>query len=1069
MDIGDLCNANPIESRWKPRHPDIVAADKDAVSLQAKGIGAECSADSSGAEQEAPAGDEHGGKLATDVDRVTECRDIPPSPVLSSKGFLSMPRCHGREFPLAWVLLFCHFAIAPRLYSQAMDSAAASTRYAVDGELVTSLPVDRAIDALRFLPGVTTDNSGELQLRGGRPGDAALYLDGVPILSGFRSTPSFGLTISRTLESRSSIAPNLVESISTTLGPLPADLGNGQSGAVSIETRRPLPDISGEVRYESDEPFGSGHSFGLNRLEGNVEGSVGKFGFMAGGMLEGQRSVDRGFGAEDAPIFVRAGVDTTVSVPSALNDPFADTTQVDVNDFAVARGSCDGVGSSNNPEIRANYGFDCHGAQTPLSAVSTYEIAGKLTYGVGRTRLSLLALADQHQNRNFDYGTFYNPPGATANRTTSSILILGWSQQLNRGEERPLLLDTRLSLQSDREHSGPLATAGEESTADPFGGFLLSPVDLRFDFDNFPVDDELVRNYRTNLVGSRRSPYDLENTAQYSTIDRYRNNAYGIYNRDAVAPVIFPEAGGPLGLLTLYRETRTLGSAALSWRPNASHRLQLGGELTRYSISNYSHFLASQSFSDVYIEHPVRGALFVQDRLRLGEATISAGVRYDFYDTRARRPADFPRISTHPLYDPADPEAFFTNDSLFPRDDSHGYLSPRVQASFAVTPHTVFRGGVATHAQAPDFRLSLLRINTDWAITDLGTAFGSDLDFERTTTFELGVRHALNPRIDVDLSLYSRNSESDVTVRSVLRQDPLSLVPRPVRVLANGGDARVRGVDLGVAGRIGSALIASIGYSFQDATSEQLVAFGVDTRVPTLNSRPHSVTGTVALEIPGNWKPGSVSGAILRNVGVYSTFRVASGTPYTRCPLNEVSVLSPDLCSAVATDALNESRLPAFKQLDLRLSKRFGPGGRFAGYLDARNLLNFKNVLAVFAATGETTNPAEVDVNWSADSADFSSEAQANGRYGLDGTIDLGQGLPDPRVGCIAWLDQSGTPSAPNCVYLIRAEERFGNGDHLYDLAEQRRASESLYQAVRGPQEFTGPPRRVRVGLELGF
>jgi hypothetical protein len=131
--------------------------------------------------------------------------------------------------------------------------------------------------------------------------------------------------------------------------------------------------------------------------------------------------------------------------------------------------------------------------------------------------------------------------------------------------------------------------------------------------------------------------------------------------------------------------------------------------------------------------------------------------------------------------------------------------------------------------------------------------------------------------------------------------------------------------------------------------------------------------------------------------------------------------------------------------------------------------LNFKNVLAVFAATGETTNPAEVDVNWSADSADFSSEAQANGRYGLDGTIDLGQGLPDPRVGCIAWLDQSGTPSAPNCVYLIRAEERFGNGDHLYDLAEQRRASESLYQAVRGPQEFTGPPRRVRVGLELGF
>jgi hypothetical protein len=62
-----------------------------------------------------------------------------------------------------------------------------------------------------------------------------------------------------------------------------------------------------------------------------------------------------------------------------------------------------------------------------------------------------------------------------------------------------------------------------------------------------------------------------------------------------------------------------------------------------------------------------------------------------------------------------------------------------------------------------------------------------------------------------------------------------------------------------------------------------------------------------------------------------------------------------------------------------------------------------------------------------------------------------------------------GVPSSPNCVYLIRAEERFGNGDHIFDSAEQRRASDALYSLVRGVHNFTGAPRRVRLGLELNF
>jgi hypothetical protein len=246
---------------------------------------------------------------------------------------------------------------------------------------------------------------------------------------------------------------------------------------------------------------------------------------------------------------------------------------------------------------------------------------------------------------------------------------------------------------------------------------------------------------------------------------------------------------------------------------------------------------------------------------------------------------------------------------------------------------------------------------------------------------------------------------------------------------------------------------------------------GGTVSVPAPESRPHSVTGAVALTIPEDWKQGSTAGAILGNVGIHTVFRVASGTPYTSCGPGSGNdfVMAPELCAGPLTEPINGSRLPTFKQLDLRLTKRFGPGGRFTGYIDARNALNFRNVLAVFAVTGTTSNPQEAAVNWAADSADLAFEAAASGALRSDGSIDLGEGDVDPRAGCSTWSDQAGSPAAPNCVYLIAAEERFGNGDHLFDVAEQRRASDALYRAVRGPQELTGPARRIRLGLEASF
>jgi hypothetical protein len=134
------------------------------------------------------------------------------------------------------------------------------------------------------------------------------------------------------------------------------------------------------------------------------------------------------------------------------------------------------------------------------------------------------------------------------------------------------------------------------------------------------------------------------------------------------------------------------------------------------------------------------------------------------------------------------------------------------------------------------------------------------------------------------------------------------------------------------------------------------------------------------------------------------------------------------------------------------------------------------NVLQVFSVTGQMVNAQDHQDRWSTDSSYYAAEAKSSGVYGGDGSLDL---RFDGAVasGCSKWLSGGGLPAAPNCVYLIRAEERYGDGDHMFTLAEQRRASDAVYAAVgrtssfyaRGRQNFTGDPRRLRLGIEVSF
>ena len=156
-------------------------------------------------------------------------------------------------------------------------------------------------------------------------------------------------------------------------------------------------------------------------------------------------------------------------------------------------------------------------------------------------------------------------------------------------------------------------------------------------------------------------------------------------------------------------------------------------------------------------------------------------------------------------------------------------------------------------------------------------------------------------------------------------------------------------------------------------------------------------------------------GDILRNVSVFSTFRYTSGTAYTKCGESneEQSVLSIENCVRLFPEGLNTQRLPAFKELNARFTKSFALGGLdMTGYLDVRNLLNFRNVLQVFAVNGDVQNDGERAANLHADLDDLAAERDVNRRGGSRRR----DRLPTAHQDCATWVssqERSGRRQLP--------------------------------------------------------
>jgi hypothetical protein len=944
-----------------------------------------------------------------------------------------------------------------------------ATKSIVSGATVQALPIDNLRQVLAVQPGVVESGKGAgLSIRGGRPGEAAVYVDGAIVRS------------QQTGSQRLNVGTNSLEEASITTGALGAEFSDAQSGLIAFNTRAGGPTFDGAVAYETDEMFGDASSVGLNRAEVSLGGPLfANLTFFLSGTLHGQQSDRRGKGwaevANSAPSFVMGGLDTSVTVTTGGQE-----TTVDIPQFIRYSGDC---------EASANLGVACQGQRLPYNWSTSVTGQAKLqyTYGSG-SRASVTFLNSQDQDRGWNSGFAYQRSSGT--RNWSNAYILNWTQQISRSAERALAFDVNLSYQTDKSISGPFTQEYEQSSRSPFNGWSLKPMDFVIDFDHFSDDtpdmyggdeslvitqlksqsdwDRLVRNVRTNQ--GTRTPYldrnDLRNAQPY------RMNPWGLATG-------YSNNGWDVGA-TLLGERRLTGRANVDFQFDRYNRFKFGGDLLSGRVNYYSSGVLRQSFMDVYAESPKRYGAYAEDRLDLGDVVIELGVRWDYFDTGALLSAVPGRIFTDPLYDATDPDASL--GEILKPVESHTAWSPRVRVSFPVTDQTGFRLSYSHQVQSPDFATVLTGINNDLSFTNTNDIFGRDVTWGKTILFEFGVRHAFTQDFVFDISAYNKDKVSDLAARIDPFFDPLQGDSMRINILTNADFGNVRGVDVNLVSRFGDHFNGQLAYTLQVAkntgsdpfsylrtTARQTSAITGDrvdppqAVLPTDDNRTHNISGSLSFAFPNDF--GSGAAALLRNAGAFVNFRIVSGLPYTRLKNAGNGNTAPFVGFGLATAAvepINASTMPWTKQLDLRVTK----GLRLAGldwtaYADFRNLLNLTNITRLFAETGDVHN----DLHRSQWKAPELSRLEGDAGAFLTVAADGSKSIQLPSD-CSKW---PGSGGEVNCVLITRAEQRFGNGDGVYTEAEYNAAFDAEYDLYNAPFAFYGSGRQVRLGLELRF
>jgi len=549
-------------------------------------------------------------------------------------------------------------------------------------------------------------------------------------------------------------------------------------------------------------------------------------------------------------------------------------------------------------------------ALLPHNSGERYDVGLKLMVPLGvRHTVRLFGLRSVEQRLLFDPAFKYDPAFAPAQRVTGTLLTGQIQHTSGPGAVNPLVADLRVGY-FDRGFLRGALTAPPELKV---GALTFAP----FHF----LGEDIARHQDTLAA--------VNSVAGFDPPDLSENSPWGV-------PAFFLGAGprGDIGW-NRFRELRAQVDVTLGAGHNTDY--YLGGEIAAQHVQTFQRVLAylpvdsalgvpPATASDF---KPVSGAAYAETQLRVEDLAFTMGLRYDQFDGRV-------------------PAAIGGR-----RFGPQRSLNPRFAVSTVLSGAT-FVASWGRFSQTPDFQYLVDAAFDDTTRTGRFRRGNPSLGFEGATQYEFSLRLRPTPITSVRGNLFIKRL--DGLVASV----PLGLDPDST-IFGNTDFGTVKGGEIIFEKDPANGWGLRVSYTLQVATATATNAFQLlrrirfdtltgDTINPARVEFPLDYDRRHSLTVIGQGRLGDETGPrlfgvrFLAGLEAAAIFHYASGLPYSK--------------TNTAGDTLiglpNSFRLPSEYSLDALIRRPIRLAGLNGGiYLDARNLLNRRNTVAVRRDTGQ--------------------------------------------------------------------------------------------------------------------
>lgn len=765
----------------------------------------------------------------------------------------------------------------------------------LDFQVFSEMPIQEVSEAIATQSGFTSDEAGNLHLRGGRSGEIAYMIDGVLVQDPFYKSGAAGVLLDK----------YLIQELQVMTGAFSAEYGQAMSGVINIVTKEgSLEKYTGRIEYEShwlnESPYRKQDWMLYSDLVSIPTGDENKY-------RDSQRWYQ--WNSENP--------DSLVSTPTEY-DPIG-TSKYSVPEFE----SIPGVGKLPSIFGSPLYGYYTANLSGPVPFIKNLSFFASGRYSNYYSHLQFGYNANRDFNIKLSYCLHDIKINASVQRSCrySKPYDHRWKYTPEGYEDRQDLVD-RESL--ELTHVLGEKTFYTVRLSRYVRGFLRYNPNRKFKISDYP--EYIYSN--SELLDSL---IILESDWKQGSL-----NAGGYY------------VSGDHGR---YEDNETATYSAkfdMLSQLSHHHEIKTGLEFTYYTVKRdrwIQPWANAPHYIEIFEHNPNELAVYLQDKMEYDRFVLNVGLRFDYLD------------ANHTMWEDiyVAGELDETTGEWTPSKEvavePQYHISPRIGIAYPVTDKVVFRSSYGHFYEKPGF---YEMYKSHDVVADRHPLVGnSKIKNQKTVQYEFGVKSQIGNNWTFDVNAYYK----DIT--NLAASAYHIGFPYHFTIFDNSDYASVKGIEFTLERKVGRFFTGVLNYSLSVAKGNESSSSdgynlyrGVDVserpnREYYLDfDRRHDLSFNSIIKIPRDFGPKFLGFKPFERWNMNLMLELASGLPYT-----------PTLDEGFVDIFIerNTGRKPWFSQVDLRLQRNIQvlDNVEIMPYLVVKNLFNRLNTNYVWTRTGE--------------------------------------------------------------------------------------------------------------------